>query len=746
MTKKKTTKFKKAILTFLKKSPEAVFSKKDISHALNVHKSDYHLFQEALQDLINEHKIVHVKKKQYTLSRTAQRYIGELRTTRAGFGFVNIEDEDFEIFVAQPNLNTAFDRDIVEVQLYAASRGKRLEGFVRRVVERFRKQIVGTYRKTPYYSYVVPDDPKIYRDILVPENRALNARDGQKVIVSFDRWEKNQHNPEGTIIEVLGDVGTPGLDIISIAYSYNLPVRFPKEVEQAAQNIPAQFRTEDLKGRKDLRNLVCFTIDPADAKDFDDAVSLEKLANGHWQLGVHIADVSHYVQPDSVLDKEAYRRGTSVYLVDRVVPMLPEHLSNELCSLKPQVDRLTFSCIMEIDAGGEVINYEITPSIINSNRRFTYEEVQDILDNKSTDPLAPVLKEMDRLREILMKKRFEKGGIDFETPEVQFVLNEQGQPEEIIPKVRLNSHRLVEEFMLIANKTVARHIKNISPNKKALLPFIYRVHEKPDQEKMERFFGFLSAMQVPYKPVKRITSRYLQQLLQTIKGSKEEIIIEEVALRSMMKAVYSEINIGHFGLGFKDYTHFTSPIRRYPDLMVHRLLRFYGTDHQKFSTKGLRKQLHKIAVQSTKMERLAMEAERESIKLKKMEYIQKYIGEEFEGLVSGVTAFGIFVELKNTFVEGLVPVEELSDDFYIYDEQTFSMIGRDTENTIRLGDEVRIKVLDVDFENRRVRFSLIENLSDEPGRSEHRTHLLRTKQQNTFSRRKRKNGRNQKHK
>ncbi len=734
MTTKKINKFKNAILTFLKKSPEAVFNKKDISHALNVHKNDYHFFQEALQDLVKEHKVVHVKKKQYTLSKTAQRYVGELRTTRAGFGFVNIEGEDFEIFVAQPNLNTAFDRDIVEVQLYAATRGKRLEGFVRRVVERFRKQIVGTYHKTPYYSYVVPDDPKIYRDILVPENRALDAKDGQKVIVSFDRWEKNQHNPEGTIIEVLGEVGTPGLDIISIAYSYNLPVRFPKEVERAAQDIPADFTATDLKGRKDLRDLVCFTIDPADAKDFDDAVSLQKLANGRWLLGVHIADVSHYVQPDSILDKEAYRRGTSVYLVDRVVPMLPERLSNELCSLKPHVDRLTFSCIMEIDAGGTVVNYEIAPSIINSKRRFTYEEVQNILDGKASDPFVDILRDMDRLREVLMKKRFEKGGIDFETPEVEFVLDEKGQPEKIIPKVRLNSHRLVEEFMLIANKTVARHIKNISPSKKAVLPFLYRVHEKPDQEKMDRFFGFLSAMQVPYKPVKRITSRYLQQLLATIKGSKEEIIIEEVALRSMMKAVYSEVNIGHFGLGFKDYTHFTSPIRRYPDLTVHRLLRFYAKGHEKVSTKGLRKQLHKVAVQSTKMERLAMEAERESVKLKKMEYIQKFIGEEFDGLVSGVTAFGVFVELKETFVEGLVPVEEMSDDFYIYDEQTFSMIGRDTEQTIRLGDEVRIKVLDVDFENRRVRFSLIENLSDEPGRSEHRTHLLQRDRQKPKSR------------
>ncbi len=725
MTKRTIQSFKKDIIAFLKQSPGAVFSRKDISHALNVRKNDYRLFREAMQELIREKKIVHVKKTNYTLPKTAKRYVGELRTTRAGFGFVNVEKEDFEIFVAQPNLNTAFDRDIVEVQLYAVSRGRRLEGFVRRIVERFRKQIVGTYHKTPYYSYVVPDDPKVYRDILVHPDNSLKAKDGQKVIVTFDRWEKDQHNPEGTIIEILGDAHTPGVDIISIAYSYNLPVRFSPKVEEAAQQIPAKITKNDLKGRKDLRNITCFTIDPEDAKDFDDAVSLEKLPNGNWLLGVHIADVSHYVQPDTILDKEAFRRGTSVYLVDRVVPMLPERLSNELCSLKPHVDRLTFSCIMELTPNADLVSYEITPSIINSKRRFTYEEVQAILDGKADDPFAPILRDMDHLREVLTRKRFEKGGIDFETPEVKFTLDEKGHPVEIIPKTRLNSHRLVEEFMLIANKTVAQHVKKISPSKNAVLPFIYRVHEKPDKEKMERFFGFLSAMEVPYKPVKRISSRYMQQLLESIKGTKEEIIIEEVALRSMMKAIYSEVNIGHFGLGFKDYTHFTSPIRRYPDLMVHRLLRLYADEKGKNSTKGLRKHLHKVAVQATKMERLAMEAERESVKLKKMEFIEQHLGEEFEGLVSGVTAFGIFVELKNTFVEGLIPVEELADDFYIYDEQTYSMIGRDTENTIRLGDEVRVKVLDVDFEKRRVHFALIENLSDEPGRSEHRTHLLR---------------------
>ena len=723
-TKKKKNKFKIKILNFLKKSPGTVFSRKDISHALNVHKHDYALFQSALQTLVKEGKIVHVKKHQYTLKQVMQRYVGELRTTRTGFGFVYIEEQDFEIFVAQPNLNRAFDRDIVEVQLYAASRGKRLEGFVRKVVKRFREFVVGTYHRTPYYSYVVPDDPKIYRDIIVPPEQALNARDGQKVIVKFERWERDEHNPEGTIVEVLGDQNTPGLDIVSIAYSYNLPIRFPAAVEQDALAAPAKISRQDLQGRLDLRDQICFTIDPEDAKDFDDAVSLRMLENGNFELGVHIADVSHYVKPDSALDKEAYRRGTSVYMVDRVVPMLPERLSNELCSLRPNEDRLTFSCIMEISRQGEVLDYHITPSVINSKRRYNYEEVQAILEGRQNDPYAPILKQMDELRVILMRKRFTEGGIDFETPEVKFLLDEKGKPVQIIPKKRLDSHRLIEEFMLIANKTVAQHIKKISPNKQMPLPFLYRVHEKPDAEKMNRFFEFLSAMQVPFKPVKRVTSRYLQNLLSSIKGTKEEVIIEEVALRSMMKAVYSEHNIGHFGLGFKDYTHFTSPIRRYPDLVVHRLLRQYAQNGEKLNLKGLRKNLHQIATQATKMERLAMEAERESIKLKQLEYIEQYIGDEFEGLISGVQAFGVFVELKDIFVEGIIPIETLTDDFYIYDESTFSLIGRDSETTIRLGDEVRIRVEEVDLERRRARFSLLQNLSDEPGRSNHRTHLL----------------------
>ena len=716
MSNKKSIRIQRDILRLLKESPGVPISRKMISQALGIRKNDYHVFNYSLQNMVREKKITQHKNLQYSLPQKMQRVRGELRLTKSGYGFVEVEGQDLDIFIAQPNLNTALDRDIVDVQLYAASRGKRLEGFISKIITRFRTHIVGTYHKTEFYSFVVPDDPKIYRDIIVREDKNLDAKDGQKVLVKFEKWDRDQHNPEGAITEILGNPDDPGVDVVSVAYSFNLPVSFPDHVEKESENISADLSSVEMDGRLDLRNLTCFTIDPVDAKDFDDAISLENLENGNWELGVHIADVSFYVEQNSIIDKEAFRRGTSVYLVDRVIPMLPEHLSNELCSLKPELDRLTFSCFMEFDPNLEVINYRISPSIIKSNRRFNYVEVQDIINGKLDDPLYGKLKLMHQLSKALTEKRFRDGGIDFETPEVRFVLDEKGQPVEVIPVKRLDSHRLVEEFMLAANQTVAKHIFKISPQKNKLLPFLYRVHEQPNEEKLNKFFEFLNALQVSYKPIKKITSKYIQELLQSIKGTKEELLIEEVALRSMMRAVYSEKNIGHFGLGFKDYTHFTSPIRRYPDLAVHRLLKQYSKSTRQISNSQFN-YLKKIAEQATKMERLAMEAERESIKLKQTEYISKHIGEEFRGLVSGVTSFAIFVELETTFIEGTIHIADLIDDFYIYDEKTYSMIGRDTEKVIRMGDEVLVRVESVDLEKRMTHFSLLENYSDTGERS-----------------------------
>lgn len=735
MAKEKSQKMQDKIISLLKETPGVPVTRKNLSQALHIRKHEYHLFNNSLISMVKQGDLLHVGKHQYAFPQKSRKLTGELRTTRAGYGFVLIEGQDTDVFVAQPNLHTALDRDTVEVQLYAASRGKRLEGFVKKIVKRFREFIVGTYHKSEYYSYVVPDDPKIYRDIIVPKEKAMKALDGQKVLVRFERWERDQHNPEGSIVEILGYPDDPGVDVVSVAYSFNLPVSFTKQIEQQAQKVGDKITANDLRGREDLRDLLCFTIDPVDAKDFDDAVSLEVLNNGNRLLGVHIADVSHYVVKDSDVDKEAFRRATSVYLVDRVIPMLPERLSNHLCSLKPEHDRLTFSCFMEFDRDLEVVNYRIVPSVIHSKRRFNYQEVQDIVDGKINDKLRPVLQEMDKLRAALTKKRFEIGGIDFETPEVRFVLDEKGFPKEIIPKERLNAHRMVEEFMLAANKTVARHIKHISPGKTAPPPFLYRVHEKPDENKMQKFLDLLNALEIPCKPVTRVSSKYFQKVLNSIKGSKEEMVIEEVALRSMMKAVYSTKNIGHFGLGFQDYTHFTSPIRRYPDLTVHRLLKQYAADSPK-KDGGLNAYLQKVADQSTKMERLAMEAERESIKLKQSEYISKHLGEEYNGLVSGVMGFGVFVELENIFTEGIIPIEELNDDFYIYDEKTYSLVGRDTNQVIRLGDEVRVRVESVDLERKRIEFRLLENMSDDGTRVNEKKEQPRKRQRRKRSRRK----------
>jgi len=710
--KKRTPKsIRRAILEIVKETPGVPVPRKLISRTLEIHKRDYHLFEKVFQDLVKSGELIHVRKNQYAYPQRAEKLVGELRTTRSGFGFVAVPGQEADIFVARNNLNTAFDRDTVEVQLYAASRGRRLEGFIKKIHKRFRQEIVGIFHKTDYYSYVTPDGNKIYRDIVISNDETGKAMDGKKVLVRFEKWDHDQHNPEGTIIEVLGAPDDPGVDIISVVHSYNLPVKFSKDVEKIAKTIEIVINKETMKNRLDLRELTCFTIDPVDAKDFDDAISLEVKKNGNQVLGVHIADVSHYVPENSKIDKEAFERSTSVYLVDRVIPMLPEHLSNELCSLKPDTDRLTFTCFMELDKNLDVVTYTLQPSVIHSKRRFAYEEVQEIADGKLKDPLKPVIDAMVMLGRNLTKKRFAQGGIDFETPEVRFVLDEKGKPVEVIPRNRLDSHRLVEEFMLLANQTVAQHIKKISPEGHQPLPFLYRVHEKPDQDKMLRFFDLLTAINIPFKPAKIITSKFIQQLFEEIKGSKEQMIIEEIALRSMMKAIYSTTNIGHFGLGFKDYTHFTSPIRRYPDLIVHRLLKEYAQPGRKIPG-DLPKKLNLIGEQATRMERLAMEAERESIRLKQVEYIEKFQGEIFKGLVSGVTSFGVFVELEENFVEGIIVMSNMNDDFYIYDEKTYSLLGRDTGQIIRLGDEVRVRVDSVDVGRKEVEFSLVESLAE----------------------------------
>jgi ribonuclease R len=705
MTNNKKKNFERNIVQQLKQSGTEL-SAKSLSKLLDVHKTDYRNFRAALDNLKNQHIIQKTKQtSNYSIPEKQSFIEGELKIARGGFGFV-IEDKNTDdIFISRDHLNTAFDRDIVQVKLYAKSKGRRREGFVTKVLKRFRTSFVGTFHLSKYYGYVVPDDPKIYRDFFIPKEKYGNAEIGQKVLIKLDEWKSDHQNPEGTVVEILGFPGDKGVDVASIAGSFQLGLNFSEKIETEAKKIQFNVTDSVLKSRLDFRNENCVTIDPADAKDFDDAVSFIIMNNGNYELGVHIADVSHYVTENSTIDKEAFKRGTSVYLVDRVIPMLPEHLSNELCSLQPNTDRLTFTCLMEFSPAGDLINYKISPSIIHSKRRFNYEEVQSIIDNKANDEYYPMLNDMMQFSKVLTKKRLADGGIDFETPEVEFDLDDTGFPTAIHRKHRLNSHRLIEEFMLAANRTVAEHIKKIS-TEKFIYPFIYRVHAKPDSDKMKKLLEFLKAIGYQINFNKKDISVFFQKLLSDIKGTKEEIVIEEIALRSMMKAIYDTKNVGHFGLGFEDYTHFTSPIRRYPDLIIHRLLKQYLTKSN-IDKNIVTKKLRKICDQSSTMEKLALEAERESVRLKKNEYISLHLGEEFDGVISGVMSFGIFVELVDTLVEGLIHITNLDDDYYIFDEKSYSLIGRDTNRVLRLGDTVRIVVDSVNLEVGKVDFKLV---------------------------------------
>ncbi len=698
------------ILNLMKSKRDKNFTRKEISHALNIKKPNYHLFRQALQDLKNGGKIIRLKNRRYTVPSTLQKIQGIIQLTKKGFGFVADERTGEEIFIPAQHLGTALDGDLVEVQLFAISRGKSKEGQVVNIVRRNRTIFVGTYHRSEYYGFVVPDNPKVYRDFYIQPHNDEDAQNGQKVVVEFLKWNSHTLNPEGKITEILGFPDEPGVDVVSVAKGFDLPIQFPKSVESEAGKIQFELTEELLHNRLDLRQSQIFTIDPEDAKDFDDAVSLAKLENGNYQLGVHIADVSHFVPEGSKVDVEAQTRGTSVYLVDRVIPMLPEHLSNELCSLQPNEPRLSFSCIMEIDSDGTVVDYQLQPSVIQSKRRFSYEEVQEIIEEEnSEDAFAAVLKEMRDFSQHIRKLRIQQGSIDFETPEVRFKLDDNGKPLEIVPIERLESHELIEEFMLLANQTVARHIQNISGKGKPQRPFIYRVHEKPDNEKIANFQQFLNALGFQVKIPKNVTPKKFQEIMEKVSGTKDDILIKEVALRTMMKAIYSTKNKGHFGLAFDNYTHFTSPIRRYPDLQVHRLLKQYSGYLPVNKLKDLKPHLREVSEMSSERERIALEAERESIKIKQVEWISDYIGKQFNGLISGVTAYGVFIEITPYLIEGFIRMENMLDDYYIYDDKTYSITGKEFGQTYRLGDEVNIRVKNVNRETNQVDFVFVSN-------------------------------------
>jgi len=584
----------------------------------------------------------------------------------------------------------------------------RSEGEIIRILKRANEKVVGTFENCKKYGFVVPDDQRIYQDIFVSREDFGGAKNGYKVVVEITQWPEGRRNPEGRVIEILGHKNDVGTDILSIIRGHNLPEEFPQEVEAQANKIPDEISEDIIKNRRDLRDRVIVTIDGEDAKDLDDAISLEVLPNGNYLLGVHIADVSQYVFENSYLDKEALKRGTSVYLLDRVIPMLPKKLSNGVCSLNPKVDRLTLSCDMEIDNKGNVVKYDIFESVIKTKERMTYEAVNKILEEDDEElkerykDLVELFKNMEKLMNILRKKRMLRGSIDFDFKETKIILDEKGKPVEIKTYRRGTSEKIIEEFMIVCNETVAEHMYWKE------LPFVYRVHEDPDPEKIMALNELVHNFGYSIKGTDEIHPKALQQLLEKITGKREERLISTLTLRSLQKARYDGASLGHFGLASKYYCHFTSPIRRYPDLMIHRIIKedIHGKLNEK-RIKELNEIIPKIAEQSSIRERAAEEAEREVEDLKKAEYMAERIGEEYEGIISSVTSFGFFVELENT-VEGLVHVSHMEDDFYIFDEVNHALIGERKRKLYRIGDTVRVRVLSVDVANRSIDFVLAD--------------------------------------
>lgn len=674
-------------------------------------------FTRLLEELEADGKIVRTRTQRYGVPERFNLVRGTLQGSSKGFGFV-IPDTPGkpDVYIHLNDMNGAMDGDLVLARIHKGkTETRRPEGEIVRVLKRGRDQIVGTFsRLSSHFGFVIPDDKRIAADVFIAPEFQMNARTGQKVVVKLHQIT-GRHTAEGEIIEILGHKDDPGVDILSIIRKHGLPEAFPEEVLQEAEAIPETISEEEIKGRRDLRERPMVTIDGEDAKDLDDAVSVERLENGNVRLGVHIADVSHYVKEGSALDREAYNRGCSVYLVDRVIPMLPRRLSNGICSLNPQVDRLTMTCDMEIDPEGNIVDYDIYPSVIRTNERMTYTNVKKIVVDEDPElieryqPLVEDFRLMAELAMTLRKKRLRRGAIDFNFPEAKVIVDEKGKPIDVVKRPRTIAEQLIEEFMLAANETVAEHFFRLE------VPFVYRIHENPDAEKLKAFYEFITSFgySIKGKP-DQVKPHALQSLLEKISGTPEEHVISTVMLRSMKQAKYAAECVGHFGLAAPFYTHFTSPIRRYPDLLIHRVMREVLT-HGSLSVERIDKlneYLPDAAQQSSIRERIAVDAERETQDLKMAEFMMDKIGEEYDGIISSVTSFGIFVELPNT-IEGMIHVSYLTDDYYRYDERAYALIGERTARVIRIGDRVRIRVSGVNVEERKIDFELLEHVQDE---------------------------------
>lgn len=702
---------KQALLSFMKEEAYRPMDIQELVAIFDINKDEYKAFKKALKKMEKEGLIMRNKKDRYALPERLGLVVGKLQAHAKGYAFLIPEKEnEKDVFIPSSFINGAMNGDKVLVQITREDKkGKKREGEVVKVIERGNKKIVGVFEDNKNFGFVVSEDSKINQDIFINKKDFNGAKDGDVVVIEITKWPEKRRSPEGVVIEVLGQKGDKGLDILTVIKKFGLPEEFPQKVLNFADTIEDEIDEREIKRRKDLRDVKMVTIDGEDAKDLDDAVSIEVLPNGRFKLGVHIADVSHYVREKNPLDKEALKRATSVYLIDRVIPMLPKKLSNGICSLNPKVNRLALSCIMTIDNNGKVLDYEIAESVIKTNERMTYTAVNKILKDqdpelmKRYDYLVDDFKAMEQLANILYKKRIKRGAIDFDFAEAKITLDELGKPIEIKPYEREIANRMIEEFMLVCNETIAEHMFN------KRLPFVYRIHENPDAEKLDKFKEFVYNLGYYVKWNDEVRPKDLQAVIEKVKGKKEEVVINTLLLRSMMQARYSPENVGHFGLAAEYYCHFTSPIRRYPDLQIHRIIK--ESLNNKIDDTRSRKLVNLVdyaAKQSSEMERVAQEAEREVDDLKKAEYMLDRIGEEYDGLISSVTAFGMFVELPNT-IEGLVHITALDDDYYIYDEGHLCLIGEKTNKVYRLGDEVRVKCSRVDIPNREIFFDVVEN-------------------------------------
>ncbi|CAL2088461.1 ribonuclease R [Tenacibaculum sp. 190524A05c] len=675
-----------------------------------------------LGELAANAKIIQIEKGKYKINEVRKYHIGTMDLTSNGNGYFICEDFEEDIFVPSVNLNKSLQNDLVRVYVYNKRKSNKLEADVVEVIERAKQEFVGTLQMSKNFGFVIPDNAKMYADIFISRGKINGAKDGDKVLAKITDWPDNSKNPFGKIVESLGKPGDHDTEIHSILLEYGLPYEFPSEVEQEAEKLPIEITAKEISKRRDMRTDLTFTIDPITAKDFDDALSFKVLENGNYEIGIHIADVSHYVQPKTILDDEAYDRATSVYLVDRVVPMLPEMLSNGVCSLRPNEEKLTFSAVFEINENANIVDQWFGRTVTYSDKRFAYEEAQVIIETKKnvipsavslsgeeyevSDDIVQAVLKLDELAKKMRSRRMKSGAISFDKVEVRFNLDEQANPIGVYFKESKDANKLIEEFMLLANKRVAQFIGKGKAGKPTNKTFIYRVHDEPDVEKLAALQNIVSKF--GYKidtQTRESTSESLNKLLKDVHGKGEANMVETLAIRSMSKAEYTTQNIGHYGLAFDYYSHFTSPIRRYPDVMTHRLLQHYldGGASPKVDPYEER------CKHSSKMEELASKAERDSIKYMQVKFMQDHQNEEFEGVVSGVTEWGIYVEILSNKCEGMVRIRDIKDDYYIFDEKQYAVVGQATNAMIQLGDLVTVKVKSTDLERKHLDFELINH-------------------------------------